>query len=37
MGSGVYSHVAHEALIRTRANIPVEQVFQQRECHPLMN
>ena len=37
MGSGIYSHVAHEALIRTRANIPVEQVFQQRECHPLMN
>ncbi len=37
MGSGNYSHAAHEALLRNRANIPLEQIFRQRECHPLMN
>jgi len=37
MGSGNYSHAAHEALLRDRANLPIQQVFAQRECHPLMN
>jgi len=37
MGSGNYSQTAHEALLRNRANIPVEQVFSQTQCHPLMD
>jgi hypothetical protein len=37
MGTGNYSHAAHEALLHGRANIPSEQIFQQRQCHPLMN
>jgi hypothetical protein len=37
MGNGKYSLTAHEALIRGRANIPDQQVFQQNKCHPLMN
>src|ERR1044071_7086443 len=37
MGSGNYSVAAHEALLRGRANIPVQQVFNQAQCHPLMN
>ncbi len=37
MGSGNYSQVAHEALLKGRANIPVQQVFKQQTCHPLMN
>ncbi len=37
MGSGNYSHEAHEALLRGRASLPSEQVFAQRACHPLMN
>jgi hypothetical protein len=37
MGNGKYSLTAHEALIRGRANIPEQQVFQQNKCHPLMN
>src|SRR4029079_19365042 len=37
MGQGNYSHEAHEALLRGRARTPSQQVFQQRECHPLMN
>jgi hypothetical protein len=37
MGNGNYSIAAHEALLRNRTSIPVEQVFQQRQCHPLMN
>jgi hypothetical protein len=37
MGSGNYSHEAHEALLRSRASVPTEQVFSQRNCHPLMN
>ena len=37
MGSGNYSHTAHEALLRNRANIPVQQVFRQSKCHPMMN
>lgn len=37
MGSGNYSQVAHEALLKGRASIPVQQVFKQHSCHPLMN
>lgn len=37
MGTGRYSHAAHEALLRDRAAMPSQEVFQQRECHPLMN
>src|ERR1051325_722748 len=37
MGSGNYSVAAHEALLTGRANIPVQQVFKQAQCHPLMN
>ena len=37
MGSGNYSIAAHEALLRGRADIPVQQVFKQAKCHPLMN
>jgi hypothetical protein len=37
MGHGSYSHEAHEALLRGRASVPVQEVFRQRECHPLMN
>ncbi len=37
MGHGNYSHEAHEALTRARADLPVQQVFQQTACHPLMN
>jgi hypothetical protein len=37
MGYGNYSHDAHEALLRGRANLPAQQVFKQSKCHPLMN
>jgi len=37
MGFGNYSHEAHAALTRGRANAPRQQVFKQRECHALMN
>lgn len=37
MGSGNYSVAAHEALLKGRASIPVQQVFKQSQCHPLMN
>src|SRR5512140_2282006 len=37
MGSGNYSQDAHQSLLRSRANIPVQQVFKQDKCHPLMN
>lgn len=37
MGSGNYSHAAHEALLRGRAKLPAQQVFKQSQCHPLMN
>ncbi len=37
MGNGNYSVIAHEALLRGRANIPVQQVFKQSNCHPLMS
>jgi len=37
MGNGNYSIAAHEALLRNRTSIPVEQVFKQTKCHPLMD
>lgn len=37
MGTGNYSQAAHEALLRGRTNIPVQQVFRQSACHELMN
>jgi hypothetical protein len=37
MGYGNYSHDAHEALLKSRASIPTQQVFKQSQCHPLMN
>ncbi len=37
MGNGNYSQVAHEALLRKRASIPMERVFRQNKCHPLMD
>jgi hypothetical protein len=37
MGHGDYSHAAHEALLKGRADVPREQVFKQNRCHALMN
>ena len=37
MGYGNYSQSAHEALLKGRTNIPMQQVFKQSACHPLMN
>lgn len=37
MGYGRYSHDAHQALLRSRSDTPVEQVFRQTRCHPLMD
>lgn len=37
MGYGSYSHDAHEAILRARSGVPEQEVFQQRDCHPLMN
>ena len=37
MGYGAYSHEAHEALTASRTAQPVQAVFAQRACHPLMN
>jgi hypothetical protein len=37
MGSGAYSAWAHDALTSTRAELPAQEVFKQRTCHPLMN
>lgn len=37
MGYANYSHETHVALTRARAELPTQQVFRQRECHPLMN
>lgn len=37
MGYGNYSHAAHAALIADRANSSANEVFTQRNCHPLMN
>jgi hypothetical protein len=37
MGYGNYSADAHDAIVRTRANLPTQKVFQQTHCHALMN
>jgi len=37
MGTGNYSHAAHEALLSGRVNVSTQQVFKQDKCHPLMN
>lgn len=37
MGFGNYSHAAHEALLRDRADLPEQEVFKQSRCHDLMN
>jgi hypothetical protein len=37
MGYGNYSSEAHEAMTQARSRLPTQQVFKQRECHPLMN
>ncbi len=37
MGYGSYSYEAHEAMTRARADKPVQQVFKQTQCHPLMD
>lgn len=37
MGFGNYSHEAHEAITRARAELPRQEVFKQRACHPLMD
>jgi len=37
VGYGAYSYEAHHALTTARASKPAQRVFQQRECHPLMN
>jgi hypothetical protein len=37
MGFGHYSYEAHIALTKDRTTLPKEELFKQRECHPLMN
>jgi len=37
MGYGHYSHEAHIALAKSHSKRKTEEVFAQRECHPLMN
>jgi hypothetical protein len=37
MGYGSYSHDAHVAISKARAEAPREQVFKQTSCHALMN
>lgn len=37
MGSGMYSRDVHRDLTSSRASLPREQVFRQRECHPDMD
>lgn len=37
MGYGNYSAAAHDAIVRARADLPTQQVFQQTACHVLMN
>lgn len=36
MGYGAYSYEAHEAISRSREELPRQEVFKQRSCHPLM-
>ena len=37
MGYGNYSHEAHQIISQGRADLPAQQVFQQTQCHALMN
>jgi hypothetical protein len=37
MGYGGYSYEAHQAIASARHDLPVQQVFKQARCHPLMN
>src|SRR5687768_2025585 len=37
MGYGDYSHAAHAAIANARASLPLQDVFRQTACHPLMN
>jgi hypothetical protein len=37
MGHGSYSYEAHEAMTRARSDQPVQEVFTQVHCHPLMD
>ena len=37
MGNGNYSYEAHQAITAGRASLPVQKVFKQQKCHPLMN
>jgi hypothetical protein len=37
MGYGGYSYDAHQAITNARSAKPAEQVFKQRQCHPLMD
>jgi hypothetical protein len=37
MGYGSYSYEAHEAITSARAALPTQQVFSQRQVHPLMS
>ena len=37
MGYGGYSYEAHQAITTARAQLPAQQVFTQRACHPLMD
>lgn len=37
MGFGGYSHEAHAAISRARADLPQQQIFTQKKCHPLMD
>jgi hypothetical protein len=37
MGYGGYSYEAHMALTRERSDAPIQEVFKQRSCHPLMD
>ncbi|MBZ4400837.1 VWA domain-containing protein [Myxococcus sp. XM-1-1-1] len=37
MGYGSYSHEAHRAMTEARSELPPQEVFKQRACHPRMD
>lgn len=37
MGYGSYSYEAHQAITRSRQKLPTQEVFSQRDIHPLMD
>jgi len=37
MGYGSYSHLAHEAMLKDRQQVPAEKLFKQAHCHALMD